>query len=158
MSRWSPSKYVEYGTKEESYEWTQTPDEVTLSVKVPQGLKAKDLDIVFKTTRLRVGVKGAAKPIVEGELTRSINVEESTWTKSEDVVEVMLAKGSDSKGDEEGQWWAAVIKGHKEVDVKAIASTKFLDESLLKRIWEEKHAPKPAPDGASTSSAPQPPQ
>jgi hypothetical protein len=155
-SRWTPSKYVEYGLKEAAYEWTQTPDDVTVTVRVPGGLRAKDIEVVFRPQHLRVAVKSnPAAPIVDGDLTRTIDVEESTWTKSDDVVEITLAKGAESKGDEEANWWAAVIRGHREVDIKAIASTKFLDESLLKRIWEEKHAPKDSPAPA-TPSAPEP--
>lgn len=46
----------------------------------------------------------------------------------------MLAKGAATKGDEPGQWWPCVIKGHKQIDVKHIEGSKYLDDSLLKKV------------------------
>ena len=141
MGRWQPSRYVDYGLKEDNYEWTQTPEEVTITMKLPDAsLHAKDLIVDMRPTHLKVCLKSdPSKPLLEGDLSKSISVDDSTWTKDGDELEITLAKGESSKGDEEGKWWASAIKGHKEVDVKAIESTRFLDESLLKRIWEQKH-------------------
>ena len=57
MSRWTPSRYVRYGRKEDNYEWTQTPDDVTITLKVTEGITAKDLDIKITSDHLRVAEK-----------------------------------------------------------------------------------------------------
>jgi hypothetical protein len=31
----------DYGLKEDKYEWTQTPDEVTISFKLPENIKTR---------------------------------------------------------------------------------------------------------------------
>jgi hypothetical protein len=46
------------------YSWTQTLTEVTVSVPVPAGIKARDLQVVIKKDYLKVGVKGQA-PIID---------------------------------------------------------------------------------------------
>lgn len=44
--------------------------------------------------------------------------------------------------DEKKQWWKSVIKGHEEIDTELIEASKFLDESLLKKIKENKQQKK----------------
>ncbi|KAL7714305.1 Nuclear movement protein [Entamoeba marina] len=136
MSRWKPSPYVKYGYTEKNYTWTQTPDEVTLSIKLPEtGLKTKqDIYIKIKSQHFEMKIKG--EDFIVGELEHSINVEESTWTREGDVVDVIFAKGLDTKGDGEGCWWGCVVKGHHVIDVKRMESTKYLDDSLLKKLAE----------------------
>lgn len=152
-SRWTPSRYVDYGAKEENYEWTQNPEEVIVTVKLPSAdISAKALKIVMKPRHLYVGYKEEGKaPLIDGDLAKGINVEESLWTKTDDTVEITLAKGSDSVGDEEQHWWPSVIKGHTEIDLKALGSTKYLDDSILKQVWEKKQAEKAAAAAAAAA-------
>ena len=137
MSRWKPSPYVKYGYTEEKYKWTQTPEEVTMTIELPDAnLKAKtDLQIVMKTNRFELKIKGEL--YVGGELEHAINVDDSTWTKDGKIVEVIFAKGMDTQGEGEGCWWGCVIKGHHVIDVKRMESTKYLDDSLLKKLAEK---------------------
>ena len=144
MSRWKPSPYVKYGHTEDKYKWTQTPDEVTMTIELPDAnLKAKtDLQISIKTNFFEIKIKGES--YIKGELEHSINVDDSTWTKDGKIVEVIFAKGMETKGDGEGCWWGCVIKGHHVIDVKRMESTKYLDDSLLKKL-AEKDADEAAP-------------
>jgi hypothetical protein len=48
------------------------------------------------------------------------------------VVEIILAKGVNSE-----IWWPVVQLGHPEIDVKAIDGAKYLDDSILKKIYEQ---------------------
>ena len=142
MSHWQPSRYVEYGTKEDTYEWTQTPDEVSITIHVSSGLTAKQLTVDIKANSLLVKEKESGKVYIEGELTHSIDVDDSAWTKDGETVELTLTKGIESQGDEEGHWWASVIKGAKEIDVKRIEGARYLDDSILKQIWEKEQQEK----------------
>lgn len=149
--RWTPSRYVDYGAKEKNYEWTQNPEEVVITVKLPSAdIPAKALKIVMKPHHLYVGYKEAGKEaIIDGDLAKGINVEDSVWTKTDDTVEITLAKGCDSVGDEEQHWWPSAIKGDTEIDLKALGSTKYLDDSILKQVWEKKQAEKAAAAAAA---------
>jgi hypothetical protein len=44
--------------------------------------------------------------------------------------------------DEKKTWWKSVIKGDPEIDTELIEASKFLDESLLKKIKENKQQKK----------------
>jgi len=46
------------------YKWSQTLGEVSVTVEIPVGTKAKDLDVVIAKTRLKAGLKGQP-PIIE---------------------------------------------------------------------------------------------
>lgn len=50
-----------------------------ITVPVPKGTRARDLDIKIFKKKLVVGLKGKDK-ILEGDLCKEIKVEESTWT------------------------------------------------------------------------------
>lgn len=41
-----------------SYIWSQSDDQVTISILVPENCKGKDLDIVIEQQYVRAGVKG----------------------------------------------------------------------------------------------------
>ena len=153
--RWEPSKWVDYGLKEDKYSWTQTPEDVTVTIDLgDKSVHGRDIEVVFKPKHLRVALRSKPdEPFVDGELTKTISVDDSTWTLSDGVIEVTLAKGVDSCGDEEGKWWPSAIVGHKEVDVKAIESTRFLDDSLLRRIYEERHKAQEDPLAAASAAA-----
>ena len=42
-----------------------------------------------------------------------------------------------TQGDGEGCWWGCVLKGAHVIDVKRMESTKYLDDSLLKKLAEK---------------------
>jgi hypothetical protein len=52
------------------------------------------------------------------------------------VVEIVLAKME--VDDEKKQWWKSVIVGDPEIDTELIEASKYLDESLIKKIKENK--------------------
>ncbi|EMS11632.1 nuclear movement protein nudc, putative [Entamoeba histolytica HM-3:IMSS] len=137
MAGWKPSPYVKYGYTEKKYKWTQTPEDVTLTIELPdENLKTKtDIQIIMKTNKLEMIIKGEV--YIGGELEHAINVDDSTWTRDGKIIEVILSKGMDTKGDGEGCWWGCVIKGDHVIDVKRMESTKYLDDSLLKKLAEK---------------------
>lgn len=70
--------FIGYGRKEDKYEWTQSPDEVTVTIQLPvKGLKAKDLDIVMKANHLKVAIKAKeADPIINVRFTAFFEISE----------------------------------------------------------------------------------
>ncbi|KAI4110108.1 MAG: hypothetical protein L6R37_000001 [Teloschistes peruensis] len=61
------------------YKWTQTIKDLDVTVPVAGNLRGKDIEVVMTKTKLKVGVKGQ-EPVIDGELTHPILVDESTWT------------------------------------------------------------------------------
>jgi hypothetical protein len=47
-------------------------------------------------------------------------------------VEIILVKGVNSE-----TWWSCVQKGHPQIEVKDIEGAKYLDDSILKKIYEQ---------------------
>ncbi|KAK9474658.1 CS-domain-containing protein [Dipodascopsis tothii] len=96
------------------YKWTQTLEEVTVTLAVAPGTRGRDLAIDFSRTAISVGVKGAP-PVLQGELYKPIKVDESTWS-IEDQREVTLTLTKSNQVE----WWSCVVKGAPEIDVKRI--------------------------------------
>jgi hypothetical protein len=64
------------------YKWTQTLNDVDITVPVPAGSKSRDLVVEIKKGSIKVGLKGK-EPILAGELCKEIKVDDSTWTLGE---------------------------------------------------------------------------
>eukprot|EP01006_Ploeotia_vitrea_P006534 TRINITY_DN13602_c0_g1_i1.p1 TRINITY_DN13602_c0_g1~~TRINITY_DN13602_c0_g1_i1.p1 ORF type:complete len:193 (-),score=42.48 TRINITY_DN13602_c0_g1_i1:56-634(-) len=107
----------ENGGISDAYTWEQNDDEVTVSVPVPPGTTAKQLDIVIKQTTLKVGIKGQP-PIIDGKLHKAVNTEDSMWSLEKDKnMAILYLQKLNLKHEE---WWAAVIEGGPEIDLKKI--------------------------------------
>ena len=50
-----------------------------MTILVPKGTRAKNLDIVIQKKKLRVGLKGQ-DPILDGDLCKDIKIDDSTWS------------------------------------------------------------------------------
>ncbi|KAG8932428.1 hypothetical protein FRC03_011924 [Tulasnella sp. 419] len=96
------------------YVWKQQLGEVDITVPIPKGTRARDLDIKIQKTKLSVGLKGKEK-IMEGELCHPVKLEDSTWTvEDQSSVEIHLEKLNQQ------QWWENVLKHHPKIDVTKI--------------------------------------
>ncbi|RCH99925.1 hypothetical protein CU098_010656 [Rhizopus stolonifer] len=61
-----------------TYIWSQSSDQVTITFLVPDSVKAKDLDITFEKQDLKAGLKGQ-EPVFQAKLYQTINHFESLW-------------------------------------------------------------------------------
>ncbi|KAF8314272.1 nuclear movement protein nudC [Clavulina sp. PMI_390] len=96
------------------YRWTQVLGEVDLTVPVPKGTRGRDLVVVIKKDKLSVALKGK-EPILAGDLSKLIKVEESTWT-IEDQSTVLIHLEKINKME----WWEHVLTHHPKIDTKKI--------------------------------------
>ena len=64
------------------YKWRQELGDVSITVPVPKGTRARDLSITIAKNFLSVSMKGK-DPIMKGELCKEIKVGDSTWTLRE---------------------------------------------------------------------------
>ena len=100
-----------------SYSWTQTLADV--EVRIPLGgttkYKGKDVTVVIGKKSLKVGVKGQP-PILEGPLSKTIQVDECTWL-IDDGTEIVVSM---EKVDKMG-WWSCVMEGDAEINTKKVS-------------------------------------
>merc|ERR1712157_132334 len=71
----------------------QTLEDVTLYIKTPKHIKAKDLRIELKTKHIQIGIK-KMKPFISDDLSYPINSMSSTWYMEDDGVCISLTKKS----------------------------------------------------------------
>lgn len=64
------------------YTWRQELGDVDITVPIPKGTRAKQLNVVMKQNKFTLGLKGE-EPIMDGELCKAIKVDDSTWTVGE---------------------------------------------------------------------------
>ena len=67
------------GGDSDGYSWSQTDDEVELSVDVPEGTKSRDVKVTFKPGALIVKV-GLMETVSLPALYRKVRTDECTWT------------------------------------------------------------------------------
>ncbi|THH11226.1 hypothetical protein EW145_g819 [Phellinidium pouzarii] len=96
------------------YKWQQQLGDVDITIPVPKGTRARDLNVVIAKKKLSVGLKDQ-KPIITGELCQEIKVEDSTWTL-EDQERVFIHLEKINKAS----WWANVLTHHPKIDTKKI--------------------------------------
>ncbi len=90
---------VDYGSEVAGkYKWTQTENEVTVTVFLPPGTKAKEVAATIHSAKLTVGVKGQP-PIVDGAFTKTCSADDSYWQLDNGNCEVTLVKA------EKKVWW-----------------------------------------------------
>lgn len=87
----------------ETYKWRQTEEEVEVTFKQEGLVKGdkKAVKVVFARQRLKVEVKGQV--LIDGTLAEFTQPDESSWTLSDGVLQVNLAKVGEAS-------WASLLK------------------------------------------------
>lgn len=115
------------GGTTKDYTWTQTLDETSVLVAVPEGTKGKDLDVSIKpssvSVRMKRGVNGQDCPptLIEGDLVEKIRTDESTWSLEGGVLVLTLDKLKKT-------WWETVLVGDDKIDTTLVDSRRRIDE------------------------------
>eukprot|EP01128_Nolandella_sp_AFSM9_P009439 TRINITY_DN603_c0_g1_i1.p1 TRINITY_DN603_c0_g1~~TRINITY_DN603_c0_g1_i1.p1 ORF type:complete len:201 (+),score=55.31 TRINITY_DN603_c0_g1_i1:88-603(+) len=132
------SRYVEYGADDERYSWDQWEDHLVVTKKFGEGTRGRDIVCEIKKDYIKFGKKGQ-ELLIDGPLYQQIILDESTWVIQEGTVEITLKK-SPSKVKEGQIWWPHIVPGGPETNVKDIEAQKFLDDSILEKIYKQKKA------------------
>ena len=116
------------------YVWTQVLEEVTVHIPLPEGVRAKELDIKIGASSLSIkqkngeGDNSSFVPI-EGTLFGKIRPSESTWTiettthSSQTITTLQLILDKVQK-----TWWATVLSGDTPlIDTTLVDSTRHID-------------------------------
>ena len=62
------------------YTWSQTLSETTIVFPLPASVRKTDLSVDIKAAMLRVAVKGAPAPLLDGPLAKRVKTDDSYWT------------------------------------------------------------------------------
>jgi len=99
------------------YKWTQTIQDVDITVAVDRKYKGRDLEVKIAKTKLRVAIKGG-DVIIDGDLPKPIHIDESTWTlettSSGKEISIHLDKVNKM------EWWPHVVTTAPKIDTSKI--------------------------------------
>ncbi|URD78111.1 CS domain [Musa troglodytarum] len=98
----------------DNYSWTQTLQEVTVSIPVLQGTKSRFVTCEIKKTHLKVGLRGQPL-IIDGDLYQPVKAEDCFWSIEDGkFISVLLTKQNQM------EWWKCVVKGDPEIDTQKV--------------------------------------
>lgn len=80
------------------HRWSETNESVEISVDIPTDTGKKDIQVVFKQTRVSLKIKSSGEVVLDLNLAGKVSVDDCTWTTSsaagKQVVEISLEKSS----------------------------------------------------------------
>jgi HSP20 family molecular chaperone IbpA len=115
------------------YVWTQTLDEAVVHIPVPEGTRAKDLDVEITPSSL--SIKRKEEPSddnikfdeISGTLFGRVKPSESTWTmesnSSSDTNTTTILITLDKV---QKTWWSTILSGDPEIDNRMVDSTRHI--------------------------------
>jgi len=92
------------------YEWSQTMEEINITVPKPDFLKAKDIECKMTPDHISMKLKGAKEFYFNHDFSHYIVTEQSFWIANDDVINIDLQKAKI------GTTWKCVFKGEAETN------------------------------------------
>ncbi|KAF2903311.1 hypothetical protein ILUMI_02875 [Ignelater luminosus] len=84
------------------YKWSQTYEDITLKFELPKEYKKDDINIKIDFNEIDVSYEDV---LLKGKLTHRINKDTTTWTVTNNILEINLNKA------ENGVMWSEVVEG-----------------------------------------------
>ena len=109
------------------YKWTQTLEETTVVIGIPQTLRGKDFDVSISPSKISIKAKrplpDGDHPItfVDGQFVEKIRADESTWTVEGGVMIVTLDKL-------QKKFWSNVLVGDEQIDTELVDSRRHISD------------------------------
>ncbi|KAL7476719.1 hypothetical protein ACHAW6_002557 [Cyclotella cf. meneghiniana] len=113
------------------YVWTQTLEEATVHIPVPEGTRAKDLDVEITASSLSIRQKSSEPDSttnfhpLQGTLYARVRPSECTWTmentSSPNTTTILITLDKIQK-----TWWSTILSGDPEVDTTMVDSTRHI--------------------------------
>jgi len=110
---------INNGAVYDNYSWTQSLQDLVVTVTVPAGTKAKFLTVDIQKKALKVAVKGQ-EAVVDGELEKSVKLEDCFWSIEDNpkeanrLVTITLSKSNQM------EWWKTVVVGDEEINTQKV--------------------------------------
>jgi CS domain len=115
----------------DGYRWSQTRDDVTLRIALPDGTRGRDLSVQTKHASLSIRLKRDDSALLDGELFGKIRPDDTLWTiEDECALEVVLAKAKHH------EVWQSVLAGQGNVD---LLTKQELDKQLMLEKFQADH-------------------
>uniref|UniRef100_A0A8C0S1F0 NudC domain-containing protein 1 n=1 Tax=Canis lupus familiaris TaxID=9615 RepID=A0A8C0S1F0_CANLF len=117
--------------KEPLYYWQQTDDDLTVTIRLPEGSSKEDIQVQFLPDHIDIVLKG--QRFLEGNLYSSVDQESSTWIiKENNSLEIFLIKKN------EGLTWPELVVGDKQGEfIRDSAQCAAIAERLMHLTSEE---------------------
>lgn len=135
-----------------TYSFGQTDKEITVTIPVPSGTRAKSLQVEIKAKHLRVVVPSRGV-LLDGELYKLVNVDDSTWCM-QDGTELVITLTKTNVQYEE--WWPHVVLGEQQIDMTTLKppSMRFseLDGGAQATVAKMMHEQRQKREGGSFDS------
>ena len=110
------------GDSTDKYAWSQSIQEVTIQIPIPEGTSAKMCDIKIKPKSLFVKLKDQDVPIIDGELQEKVKVEDSFWSiEDKKYINITFEKAYEAI-------WKGIVVGDAEIDPKTVDNSKRVEE------------------------------
>ncbi|XP_050226344.1 protein BOBBER 1-like [Mercurialis annua] len=101
------------GLDMENHAWTQTLEELTVTIPVPAGTKSRNVVCEIKKKSLKVALKGQETPILDGELFATVKVDDCFWNLEDNkTISVLMTKF------DRQNWWKSLLVGGPEIDTQ----------------------------------------
>jgi len=113
------------GGSTDRYKWTQTLEECSVLVGIPEGIRGRDLDVSIRANSILIrskqpiGDETEPRVFLEGKLTETIVPSESTWTLEGGVLIAVLYK-------QKKKFWETVITGDDKIDTGLVDSRRHI--------------------------------
>ncbi|KAI3929336.1 hypothetical protein MKX01_006572 [Papaver californicum] len=102
------------GLDMDNYSWTQSLQEVTINIPVPEGTKSRFVACEIKKNHLKVGLKGQP-PILDGDFFQTVKVDDCFWSiEDSKFISILLTKQNQM------EWWKYLVKGEPEIDTQKV--------------------------------------
>ncbi|KAL9652743.1 hypothetical protein ABK040_010777 [Willaertia magna] len=98
----------------EKYSFTQTLQEVTVTVPVPKPTRSKQVDVVIKSNHLKVGLKGG-EVFIDDKLHEKVVVDDCFWQVEDEKEIVIYLQKTNTM-----QWWSKLVESAQEIDTQKI--------------------------------------
>lgn len=139
-----------------NYYWTQTLQDATVYVDVPEGTRGKDIRCEIRAKSMVLAAHGAV--LLEGEFEDPVRVDESMWTinissSGTQPPQVVVTLDKTRK-----TWWKYALVGHPEIDTSKVDSTQKIGEydeatqAAIRKIMFEQQQKRLMENGSNTTA------
>eukprot|EP00898_Chlorokybus_atmophyticus_P003267 jgi/Chlat1/3941/Chrsp26S00308 len=98
----------------EQYSWTQTLQDVNVTMPIPAGTKARFVDCVIKKDYIKAGLKGQP-PVLDGALHKPVLPDDCFWSIEDgNTLNIFLSKVNQM------EWWNCIQQGHPEINTQKV--------------------------------------
>uniref|UniRef100_W5M5F7 NudC domain-containing protein 1 n=1 Tax=Lepisosteus oculatus TaxID=7918 RepID=W5M5F7_LEPOC len=122
------------------YYWQQTAEDLTVTVRLPEGTTKEAIEFKLSMDSLNVGLRGYA-PLIKGQFSSLVDTEASTWILKDDKsLEITLQK------KDEGAMWPELIIGDQRGEFIMDQAQAALIHERLTHLTSEDLATDPGKD------------